>query len=76
VEIPFIKTSATCSAWPRTCGAPRRWCLRPVREHDHEPEPGRERGGERGGGRDVRILGIGGGTNEILNEIIAKRLSL
>jgi alkylation response protein AidB-like acyl-CoA dehydrogenase len=26
--------------------------------------------------RDVRILGIGGSTNEILNEIIAKRLSL
>jgi acyl-CoA dehydrogenase len=26
--------------------------------------------------RDVRILGIGGGTNEIMNEIIAKRLGL
>jgi acyl-CoA dehydrogenase len=26
--------------------------------------------------RDVRILGIGGGTNEIMNEIIAKHLGL
>lgn len=26
--------------------------------------------------RDVRILGIGGGTNEIMNEIVAKRLGL
>jgi acyl-CoA dehydrogenase len=26
--------------------------------------------------RDIRILGIGGGTNEIMNEIIAKRLGL
>ena len=24
--------------------------------------------------RDTRILGIGGGTNEIMNEIIAKQL--
>jgi acyl-CoA dehydrogenase len=26
--------------------------------------------------RDARILGIGGGTNEIMNEIAAKRLGL
>jgi acyl-CoA dehydrogenase len=26
--------------------------------------------------RDARILGIGGGTNEIMNEVIAKRLDL
>jgi acyl-CoA dehydrogenase len=26
--------------------------------------------------RDVRILGIGGGTNEIMNEIVARRLGL
>jgi len=26
--------------------------------------------------RDARILGIGGGTNEIMNEIIAKNLGL
>jgi acyl-CoA dehydrogenase len=26
--------------------------------------------------RDARILGIGGGTNEIMNEVIAKRLGI
>ncbi|MGC7298876.1 acyl-CoA dehydrogenase family protein, partial [Mycobacteroides abscessus subsp. massiliense] len=26
--------------------------------------------------RDCRILGIGGGTNEIMNEVIAKRIGL
>ena len=26
--------------------------------------------------RDARILGIGGGTNEIMNEIISKRMGL
>ena len=26
--------------------------------------------------RDARILGIGGGTNEIMNEVISKRIGL
>ena len=26
--------------------------------------------------RDIRVMGIGGGTNEIMNEIIVKRIGL
>ena len=58
--------------------------------HVHVGEPLPEATGEPGGPgnlvrlaqaverhyRDIRILGIGGGTNEIMKEIISKRLGL